>query len=129
MWQNEMKEGFINKARENLRVAQISFDNGFYNASANRAYYSAFQATIFALADKGLTSSTNDHKWVQAAFSGELIKRRKIYPAKLKAYLMEMQTIRNQADYTDESVSKRLAHQQLSKAKEMFTLIEKELNV
>ena len=122
-----MKTEFLNKARENSRVAQICFDNGFYNACANRAYYAAFHVAIAVLADKGRKSDKNAHKWVQATSIGQLIKRRKIYPTKLRSYLMNMQAIRNQADYTDENVSKRLASQQLSKAKEMLQSIEKEL--
>ena len=121
-------KGLINKAKANLQVAQICFDSGFYDACANRAYYAAFQAAITALADRGRKSDKNDHKWVQATFSGELINRQKVYPAHLKSYLMDMQAVRNQADYTDENVSKRLASQQLSKAKEMLEFIEKELS-
>lgn len=123
-----MKAEFLNKAKENLKVAQICFDNGFYDACANRAYYAAFQAAIAALADKGIKTDKNDHKWVQATFSGTLVKQRKVYPGKLKSYLMDMQTIRNQGDYTHENVTKRLAFQQLSKAKEVVELVEKELN-
>ena len=123
-----MKTGFLNKAKENLKVSESYFDNGFYDACANRAYYAAFQLAIAALADKGIKSDINDHKWVQATFSSNLIKKSKVYPGKLKSYLMDMQTIRNQADYTSENISKRLASQQLSKAKEMVELIEKELS-
>jgi len=38
-----------------------------------------------------------------------------------------MQTIRNYADYSDENVSRKKASEQLSMAKEMLTLIGKEL--
>ena len=68
-----------------------------------------------------------DHKWVQAQFSDRLIKRDKIYPAKLKSYLMEMQIIRNRADYKEENVSKKEAFRQIRKSKEMVRLIEQEL--
>ena len=124
----EVKAEFLNKAKVNLQVAQICFDSGFYDACANRAYYAAFQAAIAALADRGRKSDKNDHKWVQATFSGELINRQKVYPVHLKSYLMDMQVVRNQADYTDENVSKKLASQQFSKAKEMLEFIEKELS-
>ncbi len=123
-----MKSEFLDKAKANLEVAQICFDNGFYDACSNRAYYVAFQAAIAALADKGRRNDKNDHKWVQATFGGELIIRQKIYPNQLRSYLMDMQAVRNQADYTTENVSKRLASQQLSKAKEMLEFIEKELS-
>jgi len=61
---------------------------------------------------------------VQADFSGELIKRRKIYPAKLKSYLYDMQLVRNKADYSDENISRQRADKWLSRIKEMIELIE-----
>ena len=82
-----MKYEFMDKARENLATAEICFENKLYNASANRAYYAAFQAAVSALADSGIKKEKLDHKWVQAEFSGRLITRRKTYPAKVKAYL------------------------------------------
>ncbi|QTA83732.1 HEPN domain-containing protein [Desulfonema limicola] len=122
-----MKTGFLSKAKANIEAAQICFENGFYDACANRAYYAALQAAISALADKGFNRSKADHKQIQADFSEKLIKRKKVYPAKLKSYLMDMQGVRNQADYTDEGISKNLANQQISKAAQMIGLIEKEL--
>jgi uncharacterized protein (UPF0332 family) len=122
-----MKTEFFYKAKENLNVAQWCFDKGFYDACANRAYYAVLQASIAALADKGITRDKIDHKWVQAEFSSKLIHSRKIYPAKLKSYLPEMQSIRNYADYSDENVTRKKAFEQLSMAKEMLSLIEKEL--
>ncbi len=122
-----MKTGFFNKAKANLKVAQICFENGFYDACANRAYYAALQSAIAALADKGVKKPKADHKQIQADFSEKLVKRQKIYPARLKSYLMDMQGVRNQADYTDEGISRNLASQQISKASEMIASIEKEL--
>jgi len=37
---------FLNKAEENLTAAQICFENGLYNACANRAYYAALSADL-----------------------------------------------------------------------------------
>ena len=122
-----MKFEFLNKAKENLKAAQNCFDKSFYNASVNRAYYAAFQAAIAALADKGITSGKNDHKWIQATFSHKLIKREKIYPNRLTSYLMEMQVFRNQADYTKRQISKKVASRQLGKAKEFVETIERGL--
>ncbi|MCP4106162.1 MAG: HEPN domain-containing protein [Desulfobacteraceae bacterium] len=123
-----MKEEFLNKAKENLKIAQLSFDNKCYNACANRAYFSAFHAAIASLADKGfLPKGRNDHKWVQAEFNEKLIKRQKVYPSKIKAYLMEMQMIRNTADYEYQSVSKKDASEQIRRADEIFRLTKKEI--
>jgi uncharacterized protein (UPF0332 family) len=46
---------FLTKARENLQAAEQAFSEGLYNASANRAYYAAFQAAIAALAAENVT--------------------------------------------------------------------------
>ncbi len=47
-----MKQEFFTKSKENLKIAQLSFDNECYNACANRA----FQAAIAALAIHGISS-------------------------------------------------------------------------
>ncbi len=122
-----MKQEFLTKAQENMKIAKISFEHECYNACANRAYFSAFQAAIAALLHKGIKRGKFDHKWVQAEFSEKLIKRQKGYPGKLKSYLMEMQLIRNTADYECDTVSKKDASDQLRKAQEMIRLIKKEI--
>jgi len=124
-----MKYEFMDKARENLSAAEICFENKLYNACANRAYYAAFQAAVAALADSGIRKEKLDHKWVQAEFSGRLITRRKVYPAKVKAYLMKMQIVRNDADYKTRLVSRKKAYQQLDRAREILKLIRKRLAI
>lgn len=123
-----MKDEFLSKAKENLTAAELLFDRSLFNASVNRAYFAAFQMAIAALADKGITSDDNDHKWVQSAFSNELVNRRKIYPGKFRSYLSDMQSVRNDADYRFIATSKKIAERQLSKAKEFLNIIEKEFN-
>jgi len=118
---------FLNKAEENLTAAQVCFDNGLFNACANRTYYAALQAAISALAHRGIKRDKIDHGQVQADFSGELINRRKIYPAKLKSYLPDIQFVRNQADYSGENVSKQRAAKRLSMAYGFTDFIRKEL--
>jgi len=122
-----MKTEFFNKARNNLAVAQICFDSGFYDDCANRAYYGAFHASVAAILDRGIKKDKFNHKWVQAEFSQKLIKRQKVYPGKLKSYLMKMQMVRDRADYSHDNVSKTEAYQQIRKAGEMIEFIGKEL--
>lgn len=118
---------FLSKAKENLTAAQVCFENGLYNACANRVYYAALQAVISALAHRGIKRDKIDHGQVQADFSGELIKRRKVYPAKLKSYLSDMQLVRNQADYSAKQISRKVARLWLLKSEEMLGLIGKEI--
>ncbi len=122
-----MKEEFLNKAKENLKVSQAGFDLGCYNACANRAYYSAFQAAIAALSAHGAPKGKNDHAWVQSEFNRRMIKRQKTYPSHLKSYLPKMQQVRNKADYSEKNVGRKAALRQLSRAEEMLRVIEKEL--
>lgn len=48
--------GFLKKAQDNLALAKHCLENGYYDASANRAYYAAFQAAIAALAAAGMSN-------------------------------------------------------------------------
>ena len=122
-----MTTEFFQKAKNNLNAAQLCFDNGLYDACANRAYYAALQAAVAALEDKGIKRDRIDHGWVQAEFAGKLIRNRKIYPAKLKSHLTDMQMVRDRADYSGENISKNKASEQIRKSGEMLTMIEKEL--
>jgi len=122
-----MKDEFISKAKENITVAEWSYENGHYNASANRAYYAAFQAAIAALAHIGINTVSHSHKATQAHFVAELIKRRKIYPSHLKSYLKDLQDVRNDADYELKFVSKKIAGRQYRHAKEFVELIAQEI--
>jgi len=122
-----LKQEFLSKAKENVKIAHISFERECYNACANRAYFAAFQAAIAALADKGIQNRKNDHAWVQSEFNRRLIKNRKVYPDKMKTYLLNMQDVRNHADYSVEKIGKKLAGRQLGRADEMIMSIGKEL--
>ncbi len=117
----------MDKAKENLNIAQLSFEMECYNACANRAYFAAFQAAVAALSAQGIQSGKNDHAWVQSEFNLQLIKRKKIYSAKFKGYLLDMQQARNKADYSEKNVGKKASREQLSRAAEMIYAIEKEL--
>ncbi len=114
---------FLAKAKENLEDAEQALQEGRYNASANRAYYAAFQASIAALAQESITHEKNPHSWVQAQFSERLIKARKLYPSKLASYLMDMQKIRDNADYKTLMTSKKIAQEQVRQSKEFLSSI------
>jgi len=123
-----MKQEFLAKAKENLAVAEWSYENGHYNASANRAYYAAFQAAIAALAHTGIiTTSRISHSATQSLFATELIRRRKVYPSHLKSYLMDLQRIRDDADYECRSVSKKKASTHFKQAKKFVEILTKEI--
>ena len=120
-----MKENFKNKALENIKIAEIAFDNDCFNASANRAYYAAFHAAIAAIYSIGMQPRI-DHKTIQSMFSDYFFNRRKIIPSKYKGYLEDLQDKRNSADYRN-GVSKKVAKEQLVFAKKIVDFIIKEI--
>jgi uncharacterized protein (UPF0332 family) len=116
-----MKEIFKSKALENIKIAEIAYDNSCFNASANRAYYAAFHAAIAAIYHIGIEPNI-DHKVVKSLFSDNFFNRRKIIASKYKGYLKELQGKRSIADYR-EGVTKKDSKTQLSLAKELVEII------
>jgi len=123
-----MKSEFLGKAKENLKAATLLLEHELYNASANRAYYAAFQAAIAVLANAGfLTTHRISHGTAQGQFAAELIQRRKLYPSHLKSYLADLQELRDDADYKLLSVSKKKALVPLKQAKELVEIVIQEI--
>jgi len=124
-----MESEFFRKSHENLKAAQLLSEQELYNASANRAYYAAFQMAIFILATQGITNDRYEHSWVHGNFNTEMIHRRKFFPSRLKSYLSDLQAVRNRADYKAESLSRNVVSRQLAKAKEFIEIIGKGVSI
>ena len=122
-----MKETFLERSKENLQAAEHLFDIGLYNASANRAYYSAFQISMVLLWNKGLDPKV-DHKNVLSLFVNEFVNKRKLFPSIYKKGLYNMQDIRNRADYRY-GVKKADANVQLIFAKQFYSDVFKEIEL
>jgi uncharacterized protein (UPF0332 family) len=99
------------KAQENLAGAESELTYGRTNSCARSAYYACFHAAIAALIDAGLAPPEPPrgwgHDWVQAQFVGQLIQRRKVYPASLRRTLVDLLDLRHRADYRVVHVSQR----------------------
>ncbi len=121
-----MESTFTAKASENLRAAEMLLDAEMYNASANRAYYAALHAAVAALHRNGVKFDKIDHEKVQAKFSGELIRRRKVYPSRFRSYLLDLQAVRNVADYSSETLSQKSGQRQLKRAREYVGILQQE---
>jgi len=71
------------------------------------------------------------HRWsheaIQGAFS-QLIHRRKLYPSRLKAYLSELRSVRDLADYGIEMIGYRVARTTVGKAKEFVEFVTREIS-
>jgi uncharacterized protein (UPF0332 family) len=94
---------FLTKAKESLAGAESEFINNRFNNCANRAYYAVFQAAIHALLEAGVRPPGAvdhwGHDFVQARSVGELINKRKRYPADLRAVLEQNYRLRAAGDY------------------------------
>ncbi|MCK5524925.1 MAG: HEPN domain-containing protein [Thiomargarita sp.] len=121
-----MKNEFLTKAKENIEAATLLFDNELYNDCANRTYYAGFHAAIAALANIDI-DTVHSHEATQANFVNELIRRRKVYPNDLKSYLKDLQDVRNDADYGQKSVSKKVVSRMLKKASHFVELITRNI--
>ncbi len=117
----------IAKANESFKAAELCYDEGLYNSSVSRAYYSMYQAAQTALEAAGLVRSEWTHGGLQATFANELTRRRKLYSAFLARDLNVVQDLRHTADYRDNEVSKRQATRALAKAREFVGQVKKGL--
>ncbi len=110
----------LSKAEESLGAARLSFDHGYFNSSVSRAYYAMFQAAQAALAAIGLHRAEWSHAGLQATFSNELTRRRKIYPPELARYLVKSLEFRLTADYGPLDMTRGQAAQTLGWATEFL---------
>jgi uncharacterized protein (UPF0332 family) len=122
---------YLAKARENLAGAESEFASRRFNSCARGAYYACFQAAIAALTHAGIVSPATEgilgHDRVQASFVGQLIQRRKLYPARLRRTLTDLLAIRHKADYRVASVSRREASLAVRRTQEFLQEIEAHL--
>lgn len=119
---------YLTKAQEALAGAQSAFINGRYNNVANRAYFACYQAAIQALEDTGIQSRSTVVAWkhaaLQAAFTGELINRRKLYPSELRGVLLRNQELRDTADYQRHAVTETQAARAVDRAESFVAAVQ-----
>ncbi|MPZ15509.1 MAG: HEPN domain-containing protein [Chloroflexi bacterium] len=124
----DSSELFLLKAGESFQGAENEFANARYNNCANRSYYGCFQAGIAALIRGGL-QPTNvqvawSHAFVQAQFNGQLINRRRQFPASLRQTLPRTFALRQRADYRTQPVSRSEATAALELARTFLRAVE-----
>jgi uncharacterized protein (UPF0332 family) len=68
-----------------------------------------FQAARAALASTGIVCPWWSHGALQATFSTELVRRRKLYPLSFVRYLTDAMELRHMADYSDIQIPPRRA--------------------
>jgi uncharacterized protein (UPF0332 family) len=119
---------YLAKAWESLAGAESELLHRRFNNCARGAYYACFQAAVAALLEAGLSprdpAGLWGHDFVQASFVGQLIHRRKHYPATLRRTLTELLGLRYKADYQAASVSQREATQVVQRARAFVQEVE-----
>ncbi len=123
----EIDDVFLEKATESLEGAESEFVNSRYNNCANRCYYACFQAAIYALTRAGMRPVGARNEWghavVQAQFVGQLINRRKLYPANVRNTLEQNYRLRASADYQRDQVTEVRAARAVRRAEEFLEAV------
>jgi len=117
------------KACQALSVAELAYENGFYDEAVCRSYFAVLKAALALLASLGLQpkDTVRIGYWVQANFANECIHRRKLMPAESARWLTELRNLRVQAEYTDEMITERKARQAIKLAREFLAAVERRL--
>lgn len=117
----------LDRAQEALEAAQVCFERRLYASATSRAYYAMFWAAQAALAHVGIRRSEWSHPALQAAFVGELIRRRKSYPALLGQHLNRALQLRLDADYQVQGVSLQQVTRAVHWAQQFVATIREEI--
>lgn len=121
----EIVELFTTKAQESLAGAESEFANGRYNNCVNRCYYACFQSAIAVLTRHDFRPSGLrwTHSNVQSQFAGELVNRRKLYPAALRDTLTRSLALRQRGDYEIQQVSQVSAARGLRSTRDFIDIL------
>jgi uncharacterized protein (UPF0332 family) len=114
----------LDRAQESLRAAELCLEAELVNSAASRAYYAMFQAAQVALEAAGAARDQWSHAAIQAAFTSELIRRSKVYPASLSDHLSVGLRVRRIADYGGAGVSWKVADRLVRRATAFLSIVQ-----
>jgi uncharacterized protein (UPF0332 family) len=116
------QEKLLAKARASYRAAGLLAEQGFFDFSISRSYYTMFYVAEAFLLGKNLAFSK--HSAVISAFNREFIKTGSVAP-EFKKYITDAEDSRKVGDYEfNESLSKEEAYLHLERAKKFLELAE-----
>lgn len=116
-------EGYLEKSKKKLEVANKLLADGFYDDAISRAYYAVFHAAQAALLIEGATAET--HKGVVMLFGLLLVKTGKI-DKKYGRFLSNLKDDRETGDYEVMSwMDEEDAQNAATEAEEFIRTIEK----
>jgi len=117
----------LNKSERMLQSAETSFNAGFLESAASRAYYSAFHAIQAVL--KSVDQTYSKHSTVIAEFQRQFIKTG-IFPRQIGKALSKMAKHREIADYKyDEELNSDEVKEDIEKARELLDAVRQYLKL
>lgn len=123
---------YMVKAEESLLGAENELAQGRYNNAVNRCYYACFQAAVAALRQASMSPPGGrgdwSHAFVQSAFVGQLINRRKQYTTGLRQVLARNLTLRHKADYDLDLVTQRQADRAVQRTRDFVGAIREQVD-
>lgn len=121
---------YLGKAEESLAGSVSEYVNDRFNNAPNRAYYACYQAAVHALIAANVRPPGATEQWghdfVQARFVGDLINRRKRYPAELRQTLEQNDRLRVAADYQRDDISEIQAARAVRRAEGFVAAVAQE---
>lgn len=116
----------LERAKEDLTDAEISYNSNRYLNANNRAYYAIFHAIRAVLALERV--DFKKHKDVLAHFNQHYIKT-EIFPKIMSKKISQAKEIREDSDYDGEfKPTDEVTKIQIETAKELIKLVEKYIN-
>ncbi len=122
-------QNWKNKADQDMRAAELCFEQTLYDVCVSRCYYAMFHIAIAALIQHGIPPCKGawGHDYVQAQVAEQLIKRRKVLPLALARELSDAMDERHDADYGTTFTSGKVAERRLRKARSFVNAIKEVL--
>lgn len=71
--------GWLKRAQESLKQAQLNLEKGWFAATLSRAYYARFYSALAALLAQGIVTPPKTHDGLQALFSNATVKRSQLF--------------------------------------------------
>lgn len=122
----ELSKHRLERAKQDLKDAELLYTSSSLLSANNRAYYSIFHAMRAVLALEPI--DFKKHKDVQAYFNKNYVST-EIFPKKLGHKIAEASKTREDSDYDDEFiVNLEETKQQIETAKELICLVEEYIN-
>ena len=117
----------LEKSADDLETAQINFDTGKYDASANRAYYSVYHAIRAILALDGI--ERKKHSGNISYFREHYIAT-DVFDRAYSETIKNAETLRNEADYDDmKIISAEDACDAIEKANQFYSAVKDYINI